>query len=272
MRIALSRDCKSFDSPVIIKTPKDFDLGLSELEQTILRLADGKKITAVLCGIAGIFDNKKTKLLRAPNLPDWVGKPINKELERRVLAPVFLENDAALAGLGESVFGVGKNHKIVAYITVGTGVGGARIVDGKIDYNSFGFEPGHQIINFTDLSTKNYSLGYIDGLISGNALYHKYGKEAFEINDTLVWKKSAEYLAYGLNNTIVYWSPDIIILGGSIINDINGISIKETIIHLKKLMKTFPDIPKLEKAKLGDLGGLYGALVLLQQKYKIING
>jgi glucokinase len=50
-------------------------------------------------------------------------------------------------GLGEAVFGAGKGREIVVYMTISTGVGGARIVGGKIDASAMGFEPGHQIID-----------------------------------------------------------------------------------------------------------------------------
>ena len=172
-------------------------------------------------------------------------------------APVFLENDAALAGLGEAVFGAGKGKKIVAYLTISTGVGGCRIVDGKIDENSQGFEPGHQII----FSDKNIIT--LENLVSGTAIEKKYGKKPYEIFDVKIWNNVANNLAYGLHNVAVLWSPDIIILGGSMMKKI-GIPVERVKFHLSKILNIFPKPPLIKKSKLGDLAGLYGALAHLK--------
>ena len=64
-----------------------------------------------------------------------------------LLTDGYLANDSDLDGLGEATVGAGKGFNIVAYITVSTGIGGVRIVGGKIDVSTYGFEPGHQIID-----------------------------------------------------------------------------------------------------------------------------
>lgn len=255
MRIARSRDEKSFEGLKIIPTPKNFDEGMEVFKKSILEIARGEKITAAAGGIAGPLDQAKTMLVNSPNIAGWIKKPLKKELEKALNAPVFLENDSALAGLGEALYGSGKKKNIVAYLTVSTGVGGVRIERGKISENALGFEPGFQII---DSGEKN-----IEARISGSGLEKRYKKRPEEINSSAVWEEEARLLARGVNDTIVYWSPDVVVLGGSLMKKI---SIGRVRFHLKKIFKAFPKIPLVKKASLGDLGGLYGALAYLNQQ------
>lgn len=240
----------------IIPTPKNFWSGIKAIRDSAHELSGGRKITAVAGGVPGPLDYAKTKILNAPNLSGWNKKPLKATLEKVLGAKVFLENDAALAGLGEAVLGAGKEKKIVAYITVSTGLGGARIVSGKIDENAFGFEPGQQIIQPPD---------YLEKLVGGRSLEEKFHQKPQQIKDPKIWDKLARELAYGLNNIIVLWSPEIVILGGSMILGKPAIPLTQVRRYLGKSLKIFPKLPALTKAKLGDQAGLYGASVYLRQ-------
>ena len=260
MRLAVSENGNKLDRVVILPTLRKFNGAIALIKKAVKELANGNKIKAVSGGIAGPLDKNKTMILNAPNLRGWSKKPLAKELQKIFKAPVFLENDAALAGLGEAVFGAGKGKKIVAYLTISTGVGGCRIVDGKIDENSQGFEPGHQII----FSDKNVIT--LENRVSGTAIEKKYGKKPYEIFDAKVWDNIAKNLAYGLHNVAVLWSPDIIILGGSMMKKI-GIPVERVKFYLSKILKIFPKPPLIKKSKLDDLAGLYGALTRLKSVY-----
>lgn len=269
MRIAISEDRESFGEPKIITTPQNFEEGISTFQEIAKELTHGRKIEAVAGGIAGPLDEEKTMLLNSPNIPDWIKKPLEQELEKVLAAPVSLQNDAALVGLGEAVYGAGKGSRIVAYITVSTGVGGSRIIDGKLDENAMGFEPGHQIINLEPNTTQcgcKSSQSHLEAYISGPALERQYGKKPYDIKDEKVWDETAKLLAIGLNNTIVHWSPDVVVLGGSMITKEPGISLDRVQHHLDEIMTIFPEPPTLKEAELQDVGGLYGALALLKNQ------
>ncbi len=261
-RITKSVNLKKFSDPIIYKTPKKYKEGIAELVEQVKKLSGGKKIKGAAGGIAGALDYKKSKLVSAPNLKGWIGKPFKRDLTRKLKTKVFVENDSAMVGLGETVFGPGKGRKIVVYMTISTGVGGARFVDGHIDVNTFGFEPGHQIIDIDGSYSEACKLiGDLEDYISGSALEKRYHKKAFNIKSKLIWNRVAKNLAYGLNNTIVHWSPEMVILGGSVTKDIPLIELKK---QLKKVMKVFPRLPVITKAKLKDVGGLYGAMHYLK--------
>jgi predicted NBD/HSP70 family sugar kinase len=206
MRLGVA-ESGSIKKSQIVDTPQDFNQAVELIKTTLPSLADGQEIEAAAGGLPGILNQNKAILFRAPNLPEWEEKPIKDTIQGLINGPLFLENDASLNGLGEASFGAGKSFGVVGYIGVGTGLGGARIVDQKIDKSAFGFEPGKQIIQTSPLST-------LEELVSGKAIEKKFGKSSEEIDDPEFWDEVAKYLAAGLNNVIVHWSPEVIVLGG----------------------------------------------------------
>ncbi len=263
-RIAFSGDGDAFGEPKVVATPEEFEKGIEQFKKAALELSGGKRIEAAAGGIAGPLDREKTKLVKSPHVSGWVGKPLKEQLQRILNSPVYIENDAAMAGLGEASYGKGRGRDIVVYITVSTGVGGARIVNGEIDRSAMGFEPGHQIIDADGTICPECGSvpGYFEKCASGSAIERRYGKKAYEIDDPAVWEEEARLLAYGLNNTIVHWSPDIVILGGSVMR---SVPLDRVRFHLRTVLKIFPEPPLLEEAVLGDFGGLYGALHFLKR-------
>ncbi len=251
---ALSTD--NFNNPVIFDTPLNYSEGIELLKQHIHSLVGGQPITAIVGGIAGPWNNHDGLLLSSHNLSDWVQKPLRSDLENTFHTRVIIDNDAAMVGLGEAVFGAGKDFSIVAYITISTGVGGVRIVNGAIDDRSIGFEPGKQIID-----AEGHTL---EDLISGKSLEESTGQKPATITDAAVWDGLAKNLAFGINNIVVDWSPDVVVLGGSMMNKV-GIPIDATEKYLHEVLKVFPVIPPLKKALLGDIGGLYGGLARLRE-------
>lgn len=267
-RVAISRDGVNFEEPQIFNTPKDYRDGIKQIASVSKELAGGP-ITAAGGDIAGVLSKDRTMLLESPHLLGWSGRAIPQLLSHELGCPVYLENDAAIVGLGEACNGAGRGAEIVAYITVSTGVGGARIVNGKVDVAMYGFEPGHQIIDAGGALHKG-SGGYgidLEGYISGSAIEMRYGKKPYEMTDPAFWDEMARLLAYGLNNTIVHWSPDVVVIGGSMMKQI-GIPVNRVRDHLAGMLHIYPQLPRIVKAELGDIGGIYGALHHVLNKVK----
>ncbi|MEK7452652.1 MAG: ROK family protein [Patescibacteria group bacterium] len=265
-RIAFSEDGKTFEDPEIFLTPENFEEGIDLIKSKAKKVIGGRNLIALAGGIAGSLSKDKKEILILPNIPKWQGKPIVSRLSNAFNLPIFLENDAALVALGEAIYGSGKGNKVVAYITLSTGVGGARIVDGKIDVNSFGFEPGHQIIDFEEAYCSSCGTkGELTDYVSGKSLENRLHKKPQDVKDEKVWDELARILAYGINNVIVFWSPDVVILGGSMMNE-SSISIEKVRSYLKGILTIFPKYSDIKSASLGDVGGLYGALVLANSK------
>src|SRR6185503_10097023 len=108
--------------------------------------------------------------LTAPQgkLLDWKAKPLADDLEALFHAPAYLENDTAIVGLGEAVYGAGKGVQIVVYVTVSTGVNGVRVVDGMIEKSRQGFEIGGQYLSMNPQHT-------LEELVSGTAVTERFG-------------------------------------------------------------------------------------------------
>lgn len=258
MRVAVSADGETLGQVEVAATPQDYHQGIALLLELSQKLAGGQPLRALAGGIAGPFSEKKSSLVGSPNLSGWIGQPLRQTLNKEFGVPVYLENDAALAALGEAVKGAGQGYRIVAYLTVSTGVGGARVVNGRLDEKTIGFEPGQQVINMETNKT-------LEGYISGTAVAKRFNQPPQEITDPAVWDELARFLAYGLNNTIVHWSPEVVVLGGGMFGT-PGIALEAVERYLRQILKIFPEIPPLKKAALGELSGLHGALVYLHQQ------
>lgn len=253
LRVAYSATGDKLDVIKTVDTPRLYADGLKQFFDIVRNISHGNvgRDTIFAGGIAGPLDKHKTKLVGGANLLDWVGRPFTTDISREFGAAVHLQNDAAIVGLGEAVHGAGRHFPIVMYITVSTGVGGARIVHGRIDESAEGFEPGNQIVD-AGRTLQDY--------ISGKALERRTGRQPKQVHDPAVWDDLARVLAIGLNNDIVHWSPDVVVLGGSMITGTPAIPLDATARYLSEFLKVYPVLPAIKKAELGDHGGLYGAL------------
>ncbi len=266
-RIAFSADLQSFEPAVKFDTPPQYYEGLKAVTEGIEKVRQGRKIKVIAGGIRGPLNHEKTGIVSETVLRDWVGRSIVGDLKTEFGVPVYLENDTALVGLGEVAFGAGKGYDIVAYHTVSTGVGGARFVHGKLDVVSVGFEPGHQTLDIDRTILGHHTLPTLENLISGTALEKRRGVKPYEISqDDAVWDQLASYFAHGLKNTIVYWSPHAIVLGGSMIIGDPRITLESIIRHTNDVLGGLLPCPVIVDAVLKDEGGLYGAMALISQK------
>jgi predicted NBD/HSP70 family sugar kinase len=270
-RIALARDDDSFEEPFISDTPREYNELMSLFDERVKILAKDEAISAIVGGVAGPLDREKTTVVMAPNLPALNGHPFARELAKRFDTKVFLENDAALVGLGEMAKGSGRDSAIGAYLTVSTGVGGARFIGSRIDQSRFGFEPGHQIIDFYNSQytcEKCMTPGHLESFISGASFEKRFKKKAYKVTDEVAWNEAARILAVGLFNLTLIWSPDVFVLGGSMMVGTRGpvISLEKTQKYFQDFYKLFPESPRIVLAQLGAIGGIYGALEYARQK------
>lgn len=265
-RVAISSDLKKIDKVEFFKTPAKFEDGIKKIIETISKMTD-KKPLGFAGGVRGRLDEDKTGIENDSILTKWTNRSIVGELKKHFNAPVFLENDAAIAGVGEAVFGAGEGLEIIAYHTVSTGVGGAKIENGEIDISSIGFEPGNQILDVDRTILGDEITPTLENLVSGTAVAERFGMPAYEIPQSdVVWDELAEYLAQGLRNTIVYWSPDAIVLGGSMILGDPRIEIDSIRKYTVETLNSFEESPFITKAKLGDEAAFYGAMAILKQR------
>ncbi len=265
-RVAVSSDGRSLGEHVTFATPPSYTEGCARIREAFVQLTGGAALDAIGAGIAGPLDASGRALARAPHLPDWVRKPLADDLAQEHRTEVFLENDGSLVALGEAHAGAGQGAPIMAYLTLSTGMGGARIVNGRIDQSAYGFEPGHQYIDFDRSVLPGCASADAEGLLSGTATELRFGKKPYEVADPAVWEELARWFAYALTNTIVHWSPHVVVLGGSMIVGDPAVPVDRIVAHLRTVCTIFPELPEVRRATLADLGGLHGALVYLNQR------
>lgn len=242
-------------------TPQSYIQGLAQIVSFIQQLQRPDDPPEIVISVAGSLKKPQGSIVISNNLPDWSGKPFAADLASSLSCSVVVENDSVLAGLGEAVFGAGKGKRIVAFLTLSTGVGGARIVEGKLDANAWGFEPGNQIINVHESKrVANFVLGSLESYTSGTAFRELYRVAPESCDDPAVWEQFATHLAAGLINVMTLWSPDVIVLGGGLCRSAEKF-LPKVEPRLRELA-VFSERPPIMIGSLGDEAGLYGGLTL----------
>lgn len=262
-RVTVSEDLKTFQKPIRFRTPISYKEGVEkivaaaeELGATSIRQAAG--------AVRGLLSEDRGSIAHDDVLVKWIEEPLADTLAKKLNTKVTLENDAALAGLGEAHFGAGQGSHIMVYHTISTGVGGAKIEDGKIDSYHLGFEPGKQVLDIDRTILGDEILPTLENLVSGTAVEERLGEPPKNIpQGDALWDQLAFYLAHGLRNTILYWSPDLIVLGGAMITGDPVIPIENIRKHVASVLGDDMPPPRIERGTLKDDAGLYGAMTLL---------
>ena len=146
----------------------------------------GKSVSGVGIGVPGPVDSKKGVVHYFPNIKGWEGVPLKSILEKKLLLRVELDNDVNAMTLGEFVFGAGKDCNNLVCLTLGTGVGGGIIIDGKL-YRGGSMcagEIGHMPINETGPKCNCGGIACLERYI-GNKYILERAKKAFGNNITL---------------------------------------------------------------------------------------
>lgn len=265
-RIGISSDLKQLDEVRSFKTPSDFSAGVAKMIETISAMTT--EVSAMAGGIRGLLNEERTGIDNDSKLSKWAGHDIAAVFKKEFGdIPFFLENDTAIAGVGEAVFGAAAGLDIVAYHTVSTGVGGAKIEHGMVDESNIGFEPGHQILDIDRTILGDEITPTLENLVSGTAIKNRMGVEPYEIPQTdVLWDELAGYLGMGLRNTILYWSPDAIVLGGSMIIGDPAIKVDAIRKATTEALDNFEPTPLIAEAKLGDEAGLWGGLAIIARR------
>lgn len=197
------------------------------------------ELTGIGIGSTGPVDPMTGEFGEVDFLPGWRHKSLVKDLEQIFQVTVALENDGDAAALAEAGWGAGRNRSRLIYVTVGTGIGGGIILDGKLYRGVDGAHPevGHQVIDLTGPPCSCGFRGCWESLAAGPAMVtwleshapatypHRQGITAKRIcelacqGDPLALQAvehEAYYLGLGLANLINLFTPDMIVLSGSV--------------------------------------------------------
>jgi glucokinase len=130
------------------------------------------QIAGIGIGAPGPLDNRTGIIYNPPNLPGWERVPLRDIFVEHYHMPVYVENDANAAGLGEYMFGAGRGSKDMVYLTVSTGIGGGVIVDGKImeGTNGTAAELGHMTVDWHGERCNCGNIGCLEYIASGTGI------------------------------------------------------------------------------------------------------
>lgn len=252
-------------------TPKTWDEMKQEMVQLKGKIDAKYTIDGVAFSAPGAVNQSKGVIEGASAVPYIHHFPVFFELEELFGCPVSMENDANCAGLAEVWRGAAKGLQNVLFLVIGSGIGGAVIVDGKVRHGKhlFGGEFGYMLLKedktFSDLGTAvNMAKRYSKRMELETELS---GKEVFELAEQgdEIAKEEVEtfyhYLAIGIYNLQYSFDPEKIIIGG-------GVSSKEGLldelnVHLAKVVesaKIAPFIPEVAICEFQNDANLIGAV------------
>ena len=262
-----------------------------QIEEGIHQINGDKKVCAIGVGFGGPVNYKTGMINVSHQIAGWENFNLREWLQQVSDAPVFIDNDANVAALGEAIHGAGAGFNIVFYMTIGSGIGGGLIIDKKIYHGAF---PGEAEVGHLRLNKKGETL---ESLCSGWAVDEKirkaiteepnsklanlvkdvksneakFLKEALKKNDVLakkILKKVSDNIAFGLSHVVHLFHPEVIIIGGGLSLLSNDLSDAITTALSQYVMKAFLPPPEIKIASLGKSVVPVGALELARSSFQ----
>ena len=255
---------------------------------------DKNEISSVGIGLAGQVERNKGILINAVNL-ECKDLNIKEILEEKFSIPVNIGNDVEVATFGELKFGAGKDHKDIVCIFVGTGIGSSIVKDGKIHLGASqsAGEIGHIIVDLNGRAcacggngcleayasrsaiesrilgaVKKGRKSIITELTDGKSISSKHIKKSLEAHDEVVTQyvnEAIDYLSGGIASVINFYNPELIILGGGLIQSIDDFYLQTIKKARAKALPTPAAKIEFKKASLGDYSGVVVAALLEQR-------
>lgn len=247
----------------------------------------GERIRAISVVVPGTVDVKAGVVVKAPNLPCLDGFRLAAAVENAFNLPVIIENDANAAAVGEMWQGAGREYTAIVCVTLGTGVGGGIILDGRLwrGANESAAEIGHMSVDpFGGVACTCGSRGCLEVYASATAIVRmarearpRFAGSTLSQGDGLtaeqvygagvngdelaleVFRRMGVYLGIGLANLINVLNPEVIVIGGGVVN---GWELFEKHMLQQVAERAFP-LPaakvKIVRAECADDAGLLGA-------------
>lgn len=276
------------------------EIGKDKSVEAVLKLISSKinelkslikvRLVGCGCGIPGIIDQKRGFLYSSPNLPLWVNLPILSLLEKKIKMKVVADNDVNMFALAELIYGAGKGKENLIAVTLGSGIGGGLIIDGKIFHGDHGFagEVGHMIVEPDGAKCLCGGRGCWEQYAASNAFrnlidhlprdaYRRIVSLAGEDLSTLtplfmsklagdgnqdakaLWDLFGRYLGIGIASLVNILGISTVVIGGGI-TDSWDLFINETLSEISKrtYKETYGRL-QLVKSSLGGETGIVGA-------------
>ena len=265
-------------------------LSLEVIEKGGYTLQDVK---AIGVGLPGIQDPRTGVVPFCTNLY-WHEVPVIEWMQETINKPIYIGNDATVAGLAESVAGVSAGTDSSVFMTLGTGVGGGIVIHGKVwsGFHGVGSEIGHMILELEGEPCTCGNHGCLERYCSATAIIRMARElmpnhpdsmimtlcdgDTDKINAKIVFDAAREgdeiglrvfrryvrYLSQAISNIITFLDPEVVVLGGGVSKAGSFLldAVREEVPHYM-LYKTMP-LSRIELAQLGPDAGIIGAAML----------
>ncbi|MGO8928872.1 MAG: ROK family protein [Limisphaerales bacterium] len=260
-----------------------------------------KHVAGVGIGAPGAVDFAEGKVIFAPNMEGWKDVPLKKDLEKLLGVPVFVENDGNICALGVHAAELKSKPRSLIGIFVGTGIGGGLIVNGDLysGFNHTAGEIGHMVLDLNGPKCGCGNKGCFEALASRTAIFQqiKAGikdgektmltemlgddladlrsgdlRKAIRRGDKFVDKViegAAEYIGIGIANLVNILSPEVVVLGGGVIEALADemMSVITETAQDYAMPGTMKGV-EIIASKLGDSAGITGGAVLAHRETK----
>lgn len=238
------------DTPHRSTSPKVVeDMIVACVDELLATTGDPQDVVALGIGAAGFVAADRATVVFAPHL-SWRNEPLREALQQRVALPITVDNDANAAAWAEARFGAARGESHMVMITLGTGIGGALVIDGRVQRGRFGIagEFGHMQVVPDGLRCECGNRGCWEQYASGNALVRearamieagspvvadllaRLGGDAAELTGPLITEAArdgdptaaelltdiGEWLGLGLANLAAAFDPGLFVIGGGV--------------------------------------------------------
>lgn len=255
-------------------------------------------VCGVGMGVPGRHKSKEGIVLWSPNFKDWGGLQLLAPIREQIGAPVYMGNDVNVAALGEFRFGAGREVNSMVMITLGTGIGGGIILDGKLwlGANEGGGEIGHQVINPNGMKCGCGNLGDLEGEARRDSIVERAIRKIYAGRETIltsmvgpkyydlspsiiadaatqgdevareVMEETGYYVGIGVANVINFLNIEMVVIGGGISQA--GPVLWEPIMRTVRAnaLTEALEVCQVVPAALGDDAGIMGGVVLVMQE------
>lgn len=238
---------------------------------------EGGRVAALGVGCFGPVDlrvgSETFGWIKRTAKPGWANTDVVGPLMAELDVPVAFDTDVNAAALAEQRWGAARGLSDFVYITVGTGIGAGIVLDGRPVHGRAHPEFGHILIPHDHgddpfPGSCPFHGDCLEGMASGHALLVRYGKPAEELDDPAAWALEARYLATGIANAFLMFSPECVVLGGGVAKRPGLLPIVRT--QVRELIGGYVELASevgtmdrlVVPPALGDRAGVLGAIRL----------
>jgi glucokinase len=277
------------------------DAVIERMVESMRVAANGRSIDAAGISTPGPSDPKRGIVTTPPNLPGWHDVPLAKAVGERLGVPAWIENDANAAALAEHRLGAGRGVDNLVLVTLGTGVGGGLILNGRLYHGASGGagEIGHMQLESEGPVCGCGRRGCLEALASGRALADraleivdseprgilarllresggeldaKLLEDAAKVGDAsaeAAIRAAGRYLGAGLTNIVNVFNPEVIVVGGSLrkIEDKLYLGLAIEVMKHEAFAQHAADVRVVE-AQLGDEAPALGAALIARERWE----